>query len=102
MSALLIAAAAGAMVVQDILGTIMVVAESKERAHLAASMDTLGWLALITCTSVSVDTLTTGTWHARIAVILAVSVANYAGTYLGTRLGHRLTRGGGKGALLHP
>jgi hypothetical protein len=91
-SALLIAAAAGAMVVQDILGTVMVVAESKNRPHLAAAMDTAGWIAQIVCTSVSVVTLATGSWGARIAVILAVSAANYIGTYSGTRLGHHLTR----------
>lgn len=84
--------AAAAMACQDILATIMVVSESKGRAHLAATMDTLEWFCQITCTAVSVVTLTTGSWDDRGAVVIAVSIANYAGTYTGTRLGHRLTR----------
>lgn len=83
-------AAAVAMYVQDVLATIMVVAESRGRAHLAASMDTVGWLATITTTTVSVDALLTGSLESKFTVIAAVSIANYWGTYTGTKLGHRL------------
>lgn len=89
----LIAGAAAAMLVQDVLATVMVVAESRGRAHLAASMDTLGWLAQITCTASAVVTLATGTLAAKVAIVAAVSAANYAGTWAGVKLGHRLTRG---------
>lgn len=75
---------------QDVLATVMVVAESRGRAHLAASMDTAGWLAQITTTTVSVDALLTGSPAAKAAVVLAVSAGNYAGTYSGVKLGHRL------------
>jgi len=92
MSWLLIAAAAAGMLVQDILATVMVVAESRGRAHLAASMDTLGWYAQICCTTVSVTTLSGHALAPKVACVVAVSVANYAGTWSGTRLGHRLTR----------
>lgn len=91
-SGLLIAAAAAAMLVQDILATVMVVAESRGRAHLAAAMDTLGWYAQIACTTVSVVTLSGHSLGAKVAVVIAVSVANYLGTWSGTKLGHRLTR----------
>lgn len=90
MNPLIIAGAALAMFAQDVLATIMVVAESRGRAHLAASMDTLGWLAQITTVTVSVDALLAGTWPEKIAVVAAVSVANYGGTWTGVRLGHRL------------
>lgn len=83
-------AAALAMYVQDVLATVMVVAEARNRAHLAASMDTAGWLAQITTTTVSVDALLTGSLAAKAAVVLAVSAGNYAGTYSGVKLGHRL------------
>jgi hypothetical protein len=55
-------AAGLAMYVQDVLATVMVVAESRGRAHLAA----------------------------KAAVVLAVSAGNYAGTWTGVKLGHRL------------
>jgi hypothetical protein len=83
-------AAGLAMYVQDVLATVMVVAEARGRAHLAASMDSLGWLAQITTTTVSVDALLTGSLAAKAAVVLAVSLGNYAGTYSGVKLGHRL------------
>lgn len=85
-------AAAAAMFAQDVLATVMVVAESRNRPHLAASMDTAGWLAQITTTTVSVDALLDGSWAMKVAVVLAVSAANYGGTYTGVRLGHRLMR----------
>jgi len=84
------AAAALAMYVQDVLATIMVVAESRNRPHLAASMDTLGWLAQITTTTVSVDALLTGSLESKVIVVAAVSAANYAGTWSGVKLGHKL------------
>lgn len=86
-------AAAGAMYVQDVLATIMVVAESRGRAHLAAAMDTVGWLATITTTTVSVDALITGSWWTKFDVIVLVSLANYWGTWSGTKLGHKLMPG---------
>lgn len=90
MNALLPLAAALAMFTQDVLATVMVVAESRGRAHLAASMDTIGWLAQITTVTVSVNALLTGSLAAKAVVVLAVSAANYAGTYSGVKLGHRL------------
>jgi hypothetical protein len=78
--------------VQDVLATVMVVAESRDRAHLTACMDTTGWLAQISYTAISFGTLLDGTPAAQVAIIAAVSAANYAGTYAGTRIGHRLTR----------
>jgi len=88
-------AAAAAMYCQDVLATVMVVAESRGRAHLAAAMDTAGWLAQITTATISIGTLLTGTWAMKAAVVAAVSAANYGGTYTGVKLGHRLMRGGG-------
>lgn len=89
-------AAAAAMFAQDVLATVMVVAESRGRAHVAASMDTLGWLAQITTVTVSVGTLLGGDLAAKAAVVLAVSAANYGGTYTGVKLGHRLMRDGAR------
>lgn len=93
---LLALAAAAAMFCQDVLATVMVVAESRGRAHLAASMDTAGWLAQITTTTVSVGALLDGTLAEKALVVAAVSAANYGGTYAGTRLGHRLMKEPGR------
>jgi hypothetical protein len=86
---LLALAAAACMFCQDVLATVMVIAEARGHAHLAAAMDTAGWLAQITTVTVSVNALLTGSWTAKILVVAAVSAANYGGTYTGVRIGQR-------------
>lgn len=81
--------AAAAMFIQDILGTLLVQAEARNRAHLAASLDSLGWLAAISTTTLSVSTLQGNDLAAKIAVVVAVTIANYVGTLAGTIIGKR-------------
>lgn len=85
----LIVGAAAAMFGQDIIGTLMVQAQARNRAELAGLMDTAGWLLTITTTTISVTALQGHSLTAKIAVIAAVSSSNFFGTYTGVRLGKR-------------
>lgn len=83
--------AALSMVAQDVLLTLMVVAENRGRWVLAGLLDTVGWLAQIATIGISVDSivkngLTKETW----IIIIAVSIANFVGTGLGTLLGKHI------------
>jgi hypothetical protein len=71
--------AALAMVATDILGTLLVQAEARNRAHLSAILDSAGWLFSIATLSISVAAI----------VLAAVTVANYFGSYAGVIIGQR-------------
>ncbi len=86
--------AAVAMLAQDIISVALVQAEARSRAHLSAVLDTVGWLVNVTTVSISVVTLAGHDTARKIAVILAVSAANYLGTYMGVRIGKRYVNEG--------
>lgn len=86
--------AAVAMIVQDVLATMMVQAEARNRAAWAGALDSLGWIAGITTTSISVTEIQGGTLAAKVVVIGAVTLANFGGTFAGVHIGKRLIRGG--------
>lgn len=50
-------AAAGAMLIQDIMGVLLVQAEARNRAGLAAAFDSVMWLAQISTVTISVTAL---------------------------------------------
>jgi hypothetical protein len=81
--------AALAMVLQDILGTLMVQAEARNKGLLAGLMDGLAWVAAISTTSIAVTTLQGHDMAAKIMVIVLVSLANVFGTWLGVLIGKR-------------
>lgn len=81
--------AALAMVVVDILGTLLVQAEARDRAHLSAMLDTFGWYASIATTTISVTALQGHSLSLKVAVVIAVSIANYAGSWAGVKIGQR-------------
>ena len=85
-------AAAGAMLCTDILATIMVMAEAKERGWLAGLMDMLGWYASIATTTISVTSLTGHDTTQKVWVLLFVGAANVLGTKLGVVTGKALMR----------
>jgi hypothetical protein len=89
---LIVALAALAMLLQDVISVPLVQAESRDRAHLAAILDTVGWLVAITTTSISVNTLAGHDVGRKVAVVVAVSAANYLGTYTGVRIGKRYVK----------
>lgn len=81
--------AALAMVVQDILGTAMVMSESRNKANLAATLDALQWGVAIAVTAISVTALQSHSLYYKILVVTLVTLANYGGTYAGVRIGER-------------
>ena len=82
--------AAGCMVCQDILATIMVQAEAANRGWLAGLMDMLGFVAIST-TAISVNALNGhGCLINKVLVLAFVGAANVFGTKLGQVSGHWL------------
>jgi hypothetical protein len=86
-----------AMCVQDIFGTIMVVFEAKLNAPVAGAFDVLGWIAGLICSALALEEIIKNGWRTRksLAIIGAVSVANFVGTYAGVYMSIALTRGHG-------
>lgn len=86
--------AALAMFAQDILMTVLVQAESRNRAWLSGALDSLGWIIGIFTTTISVTAIQGHDLGLKVAVILAVSVANVIGGYTGVMIGRRLVTEG--------
>jgi hypothetical protein len=82
-------AAAGAMLIQDITAVLLVQAEARNRAGLAAIFDSVMWLASITTTTVSVTALQGHHLGAKAVIVIAVTLANVAGCYAGVAIGRR-------------
>lgn len=81
-----------AMFVQDIFSVLMVQAEARNKAHLAASLDSLGWGATIATTAISVTTLQGHSMPAKVLTVLLVTAANYGGTLTGVLIGRRFVK----------
>lgn len=84
--------AAAAMLVQDITAVLLVQAEARNRAGLAALFDSVMWLASISTTTISVTALQGHQLGAKAMVIVAVELANVAGSYIGVAIGKRWIR----------
>lgn len=82
--------AAGAMVLTDILGVILVQAEAANRGWLAGACDCAGWYVGIATTTVSVTTLAGHDTARKMWVLALVGAANVIGTKLGQVLGKKL------------
>lgn len=90
---LLVPLAYAAMVAQDVLGSVLVMAEADRRAHTAALCDTVQDAARLTGLLVVTGTALDSTdLPLKIAVIAATLAADYSGTYLGVRVGDRLIK----------
>lgn len=81
--------AAITMVVTDVLGVIMVMAEARNRGWLAGWMDTAQWIVGITTTTITVTALQGHSTSEKVLVVVLVSAANLFGTKLGQVIGHR-------------
>ena len=79
--------AALAMVVQDILGIVLLLAATRNRWRVAGVMDSLQWLVCITTTTISVSVLQGHHIYEKILVIALVSLANFFGTVWGEKIG---------------
>jgi hypothetical protein len=82
-----------AMCLQDILATAMVVFESRYNALAAGAFDVAGWLAGIVCMGLAIDSIIRTGWRTRrsLAIIAAVSAANFLGTVAGVAIAEVLT-----------
>jgi len=84
---------AAAMFVQDVLGAVMVQAEARGRAHLAAGCDVLQDAARMTAAVVTTGTvLLSHDLALKAAVVAATLAADYGGTWTGVTLGKRIVR----------
>lgn len=88
--------AAAAMVVQDILATLLTQAEARNRAKLSGLLDSLMWLAGIWTTDWALIDLNGHSSTDKIAVLVLVSAANYGGTVAGTKIGERWIKVSGR------
>ena|ERR1035437_2417916 len=86
---LIVVLAALAMVLQDIVATVMVMCEAKGRGWLAGILDAIGWIVGITTLTISVSALQGHDTPKKVAVIVLVTIANVLGTKLGQLVGSR-------------
>lgn len=87
-----VALAALAMVIQDVFGVLLTQAQARNHGWLAGTFDSLQWGAAIVTTTVSVTALQGHDLPFKVAVIAAVTVANFAGALLGVALGKRFIK----------
>lgn len=82
--------AAGAMIAQDIMLTLMVQAQTRHHWALAGLLDSVGFLTQVVTYGVSIDVVIKNGLDARsLWVLAALTAANFIGTGLGTILGDR-------------
>jgi hypothetical protein len=84
--------AAGAMVINDVFGVLMVQAEARNRGVLAGLFDSLQWFATITTTTISVTALQGNNFWEKALVIVLVTAANLIGSYVGVVVGKRFIK----------
>ncbi len=84
--------AALAMLVNDVTAVLLVQAEARNRASLAAIFDSVMWLASILTTTISVTALQGHHVGTKTLVIVAVTLANVAGCYIGVAIGKRFIK----------
>ena len=88
----LICFAALCMLVQDVLGVLLVDAETRGHGWLAGLVDALMWGFGIATTTITVTALQGHDLRDKVAVIAAVSLANVLGSRIGVELGQRFVK----------
>ena len=79
-----------AMFATDVVGTIMVIAESDRNALLSALGDTIGYLLGFVCNALALGSYVKyGLTPSTLIIIGAVSLANFSGTWSGVKIGER-------------
>lgn len=84
--------AGAAMLVEDVLGTLLVQANAKDLAWLSGLLDALAWGAGIITTTVSVTALQGHSMLAKVVVITAITIANVLGSVMGVKIGQRILK----------
>lgn len=82
-----------AMCVTDVMGTVMVVFESRLNAPMAGLFDVMGWVSGLVCSALAIEEIVKNGWRTRksLTIIAAVSAANFLGTVLGVAIASSLT-----------
>jgi hypothetical protein len=80
------------MVCQDILGTLMVIAEAHYQGWTAGSMDSLQWLFSIATATIAVTALQGKNRTTKIIVVCFVTAGNLVGSEIGVLIGQRFIR----------
>jgi hypothetical protein len=82
-----------AMCIQDVLGTCMVIFESRFNAPVAGLFDVLGWGAGLICSALAIEEIIKNGWRTRksLVIIGSVSMANFAGTFVGVAIASAIT-----------
>lgn len=82
-----------AMCVQDLIGTAMVIFESRFNIIASGLCDVFGYLAGLICSVLALDSILRDGWRTKRSLILiaTVTVANFVGTALGVVFVERLT-----------
>ena len=83
-----------AMLGANIVSTILVQAEARNRALLSALLSTLAWLLGLMVAFYVITALQGNDLALKIAVIIAASAANFAGTLAGVWVGERYVKDG--------
>ena len=82
-----------AMCVQDILGTAMVIFESRYNAPVAGLFDVAAWIAGLICSALALEEIIKNGWRTRKSLMLigVISLANFLGTVAGVGIASALT-----------
>jgi hypothetical protein len=82
-----------AMCVQDILGTAMVIFESRYNAPVAGLFDVASWIAGLICAALALEEIIKNGWRTRKSLMLigVISLANFLGTVAGVGIASALT-----------
>lgn len=89
---LVVVYAAAAMLVQNILGVLMTQAEARNKGWLTGILDSLGWIAAIVTTSITISALDGHSLSLKIWMITGVTLANLFGSLWGVWLGRKFIR----------
>lgn len=84
--------AAITMFFQDILEALKDQAQARNQGNMAGFFDTLMWLCLITCTTISVKALLGHILWQKILAVVLISFANFFGQKTGVAIGARFIK----------
>ena len=88
----MIALAAIAMVADDILATLLVMAEARDRAVLAGILDSIMWLFSMVVTFTTITVLQGHHLDTKVLAVCAITLANFTGSMAGVQIGKRLIK----------
>lgn len=80
------------MIFQDILGTLMVIAEASYKGWTAGGLDSIQWLFSIATATIAVTALQGKNRTKKIIVVCFVTVGNLLGSEIGVLIGQRFIK----------